>query len=48
MKNEVYLLIQKLIQEIEEDNQTAKLILFFENGKPKAIEFDKKIQVKVE
>ncbi len=48
MQDTHYLLIRKLIEELEEDNQTGKIILFFDEGELKAVELDKKIKVRVE
>lgn len=39
--------IQLLIEELESENATGKVILFFEDGEIKAIEIDRKIKIHI-
>jgi hypothetical protein len=47
METPKYIAIQQFIEELEEDNATGKVILFFEDGVLRAIEIDRKVKITV-
>lgn len=47
MKTEQYGVIQKVIEEFEDNNTTGKIILFFEDGEIKSMEIDRKLRLTI-
>lgn len=44
MTAEKYAALQKIIEEMEEENANGKIILFMEDGEIKAVEVDRKVK----
>jgi uncharacterized protein with von Willebrand factor type A (vWA) domain len=40
-----YAALQKIIEEMEEENANGKIILFMEDGEVKAVEVDRKVKL---
>lgn len=47
MSTEQYAALQKVIEGLEAENATGKIIIFLENGVVKAVEVDKKFKLTI-